>query len=409
MAKGQSLKLLLNDKRDHKSEIIALFKNAKRFECLVAFAKVSGWKYVKAALEKALSKGMVARLAVGRDFYHTDPALLRSLFRLSKKHNLELYLSNSNYTFHPKIYAFEHDKGSKVVVGSANFTNGGMSKNCEASVLVDDARGVMMASVTAHFDDLIEAREIIPATKDLIDRYEKDHEINAAWFRFAKRRADRAVEFGDTSLDALASFLRLMKEGGSESHFEVQLSNRRSNLAAAPAQLRSFAAWKGKKAREFLTEYEQLIRLFHSGGLDRAKTRIANKREDFVRAVASIIDHGNLPPRDAFAILHSAFTGIKGAGINLLTEILHTLDNKRFAVMNQNSVAGLRLAGYHDFPQHPLKSSVNPDKYQLYCDHADAVRKVLGLRDFTELDALFNFVYWHKDRPVEDEEGDDES
>lgn len=60
MANAQSLQLLLNDEsHDHKSKIVALFKNAKRFECMVAFAKVSGWKYVKAPLEKALSKGMV--------------------------------------------------------------------------------------------------------------------------------------------------------------------------------------------------------------------------------------------------------------------------------------------------------------------------------------------------------------
>ncbi|WP_353227652.1 phospholipase D-like domain-containing protein [Novosphingobium sp.] len=410
MAKTQAIQLLFNEEsRDHKSEIVGLFKNAKRFECLVAFAKRSGWKNVKVALEMAIASEMSARIAIGLNFFHTDPQVLRILFKLSKKYNLELYLSNSDNTFHPKIYAFEYRDRYTVVVGSANFTHGGLSQNYEASVLVDDARGMMMASVTKHFNDLIKDEAIVPATTVLINRYEKDHEINAAWFRFAKRRASRAVASGDSSLDALANFLRLMKEGGAKSNFEVQLKIRRDNLVAAPRQLRSIASWRGKSEKDFLGLYERLISLFHSGGLARQKTRIAVQRDAFVLAVVSIIDRPDLSPHDAFAVLHGAFVSIRGAGINLLTEMLHTLDNKRFAVMNQNSVAGLRLAGYNEFPRHPSKASVSADSYQLYCGHADAVRKALGLHDFTELDALFNYVYWHGNRPDDDEEDGDET
>lgn len=217
----------------------------------------------------------------------------------------------------------------------------------------------------------------------------------------------RAVASGEASLDVLAGFLRMMQEGDASSPFTAQMKVRRDNLEVASTQLRSIAAWKGKTAQNLLTEYEHLIGSFHSGGLARAKTRITDQREDFIRTVASIIDRAGWSPYDAFATLHAAFANIKGAGINLLTEILHSLDNTRFAVMNQNAVAGMRLAGYDEFPLHPSKGSVSPDKYQLYCDHADAVRKALGLRDFTELDALFNYVYWHDDRP-DDDGGDDE-
>ncbi len=74
MANAQSIQLLLNDdSTDHRTEIGALFRNARRFECMVAFAKMSGWKEMKASLEKALSKGMTARLAVGLDFYRIRP------------------------------------------------------------------------------------------------------------------------------------------------------------------------------------------------------------------------------------------------------------------------------------------------------------------------------------------------
>lgn len=411
MEHKQSIQLLLNDdSTNHRMEIEALFEDAQRFECMVAFAKMSGWRDIKAPLEKALSEGMKARLAVGLNFYHTDPDLLLALFRLGDKHKhqLKLYLSDSQYTFHPKIYAFESSDVCKVVVGSANFTQGGLVENYEASVLIDDPRGAMMEQITGHFDHLIENDEIVLATKQRIEAYAKDHEIHAAWKHFARRRAKHAVVSGEASLDMLAGYLRMMQEGGELSKFAAQMNLRRENLVVAPTQLRSIVEWDRGTADDFLSEYEHLIDLFHSGGLHRAKTRITAQREDFVRAVASIIDHADSSPHDAFATLHAAFANIKGAGINLLTEILHTLDNTRFAVMNQNAVAGLRLAGYDEFPLRPSKGSVSSDKYQLYCDHADAVLKALGLRDFTELDALFNYVYWHEDRPVDDGGDDDD-
>lgn len=293
------------------------------------------------------------------------------------------------------------------MIGSANFTRGGLTDNYEASVLIDDPSGAMMSSVIKHFDDLIEEEAIMPASKALIDQYAKDHEINAAWFSLAKRQVSRAVATGDASLDALLNFLRLMKQGGANSDFEVQLKIRRNNLAQAISQLRSIATWRGKSEKDFLTHYDSLIALFHSGGLARAKTRIADHRNNFTKAVAAIVDEPAASPREAFSLLHSHFVKIKGAGINLLTEILHTLDNKRFAVMNQNSVSGLRLAGYDSFPQHPSKSNIDADSYQTYCDHAESTLKALGLSDFTELDALFNYVYWHEDHVDEDEADDD--
>ncbi|HMO74513.1 MAG TPA: phospholipase D family protein [Sphingopyxis sp.] len=407
MAKAQPFQLLLNDdSHDHKAEIVELFENAQRLECLVAFAKHSVWADLKKPLEEALERGMRARFAVGLNFYHTDPRLLRALWRLSRRHDLELYLGGDDGdTFHPKIYAFQYRDGCTVLVGSANFTQGGLSGNHEASVLINDTQGAMMLSVTDYFDELIDNKAIVLASNVRIDQYARDHEINATWLRFAKRRANRAISTGNNSLDALSNFLRLMKEGGTNSDFESELEVRRDNLLKAPAQLRSIAAWNGTTAKSFLKHYERLIDLFHSGGLYRAKTGITDQRSKFTKAVSAIIGQSSLSPHDAFSILYAYFVDIKGAGINLLTEILHTLDNKRFAVMNQNSVSGLRLAGYYGFPQHPLKSNIDADAYQAYCDNAASVRDALGLADFTELDALFNYAYWPENRPQA--EGDD--
>lgn len=143
-----------------------------------------------------------------------------------------------------------------------------------------------------------------------------------------------------------------------------------------------------------------MIALFHSGGLHRAKSRLASHADGFLEAVAAVVNAPRLSPHDAYDLLLTYFMEVTGAGVNLLTEILHTLDNKRFAVMNQNAVSGMALANLRAYPPHPTKQSVDAKCYAEYCQQADTVRKALGLADFTELDALFNYAYWGGGAPT---------
>lgn len=187
-----------------------------------------------------------------------------------------------------------------------------------------------------------------------------------------------------------------MKSDDSAHGFTAQKTGRKGNLRQARRRLAELAALSSNARRDFPSNYDALIGLFHSGGLHRGKSRIANHPGQFVAAVADILDRRNLSPAEAFTVLHGHFGAITGAGINLLTEILHALDNKRFAVMNQNAVSGLALAGIRDYPLHPTKQNVSAESYARYCGHADTVRRSLGLDDFTELDALFNYAYWRE-------------
>ena len=217
----------------------------------------------------------------------------------------------------------------------------------------------------------------------------------------------------------LLAFIWQLQRRASAHHAELALLEERLNMAqlaqeglnaqldasrdeisdlgqANAAKQAELAALSSNARRDFPSKYDALIGLFHSGGLHRGKSRIANHPGQFVAAVADILDRRNLSPAEAFTVLHRHFGAITGAGINLLTEILHALDNKRFAVMNQNEVSGLALAGIRDYPLHPTKQNVSAESYARYCGHADTVRRSLGLDDFTELDALFNYAYWRE-------------
>lgn len=396
MKEGKEVRLLVNEERGHGDVIEKLLKQAERLECLVAFAKESGLNGLLKPLRKALERGMEARFAIGLDFYLTEPAVLRKLLALADKHALGLYLSNASDTFHPKVYAFQNGKRCSVIVGSANLTHGGLCGNYEASALVDDASGALMASVTRHFNALVDEETLVPATKARIDAYEREYLIHDTCRKVAKKRAQKASRSEGPDFTILADLLELMKSDDSEYGFDEQKVVRQRNLRLAKRRLVELAALRSNVRRDFPSRYDALIGLFHSGGLHRGKSRIANHPEQFVAAAADILGRRNLSPASAFAILHEHFGDITGAGINLLTEILHALDNKRFAVMNQNAVSGLALAGIRDYPLHPTKQNVSADSYARYCEHADAVRRSLDLDDFTELDALFNYAYWRE-------------
>ena len=341
MKHSSVIQLLLNEESlDHAQIVTKLLKRAIRLECLVAFAKMSPLNDMIEEMKGALSRGLEARFAIGLSFYLTEPDLLRELLRLSKRHALELYLSNSSETFHPKIYAFQNVKQCSVLIGSANFTNGGLSDNYEASAMIKDVDGSLMASVTRHFDALITQKVIVPATKPRIDEYERKYVIHDAWRKVAKKRAEGSNLTDTQNYTLLHDILELMKEDDSERGFDTQKANRRDDRHQARTMLDRLASRRGN-ARDFLQHYEALIRLFHSSGLHRSKTQVANCSDQFLTAVADIVRQKNLSPSKAFDVLHGHFSEISGAGINLLTEILHALNNTRFAVMNQNAVSGM--------------------------------------------------------------------
>ena len=77
----------------------------------------------------------------------------------------------------------------------------------------------------------------------------------------------------------------------------------------------------------------------------------------------------------------------------LMTEVLHALDNERFAVMNQNAVSGLANAGIHGYPLKPNKQNFDAALCARYCRHAKATQRSLGLDNFSKLDSVFNNPY----------------
>lgn len=398
----EKTQLLVNDEStDHQSVIVQRLATAKQFDCMVAFAKASGFRALGKELRKSLARGLKARFAIGLNFYLTEPTVLWQLFRMSSD-NLQLYLSRSSATFHPKIYAMSTGGAGMVVIGSANLTQGGLQDNHEASVLVEDRQGALTRSVARHFDDLIKDEHLVLATKADIDDYEREFEINQVEQRMARRRVERArrrakvTKINGKTLDTrtLLNVLETMRQDTSEQGFEKARRRRGQNRKKAIIVIKDMVAAKPFTSQRFLAHYDRLLEHFHSGGLARGKTKIAEHAGAFQKALAIVVQEDCRDVGRVYGLLLDHLRDVPGAGVNVITEILHALDNKRFAVMNRNAVSGMRLANIDEFPVRPLKSNVSTEHYIKFCRVANQIREKLGLVNLSELDSVFNYAYW---------------
>lgn len=396
---------------NHSTRLDKLFDGAKRFDCYVAFANWNGLRYLWNSLVEAVEAGRLrARFVLGLDFFHTDPDTLYSLLELAENNpqHVELYISGSGsvLTFHPKIYAFQYpDETCRVFVGSANLTQGGLADNIEASLFYEDANCKLVSDLDNEFRRWKESGEIEKATDTALEEYTRKHRIYSLHRRAAQVRAERAcAELQPAGplpyLGDLAAVLDLMKADKTDSNFNVQVAKRVVSLQVARRILETIRTTPKLTANTFLGLYEGLVsdpdHAWHSGSLHRRRVTVAQSHTAFQNALIDL--HRMLGPSAsaaaAYGVLLLHFAKASHVGPNIMSEILHSYDSSRFAVMNQNSVSGILMAGYTHFPSRPMKATVTPQVYQDFCDCAEAVRAGLGLRDLSEVDAVFNYAYW---------------
>jgi HKD family nuclease len=409
----KNVEIVLNEPPDnHLSVLKSLLRSAERFQCMTAFAKQAGLKLIHKELKERLGAGLSARFVVGLNFYQTDPLVLEELLKFSERYALELLVSrppwanhaleevdtpdSTIWNFHTKVFAFESAWGSSVLIGSANMTRGGLLDNHEASILVRDGSEVIIKRLDQHTKQLIIDKQIVPANTAIIREYARRQAIYKDHQKLAERHAQRAFEqTGEKAVETLRNRLAEMKADSTERGFEQQRTARSNSRNKARKLLAQISSGPPLSTRAFLRLYQPLVAgLWHSGGLQRGKNVVAKHAHAFQRALQSIGDIESLSVEKAFAVLHHKMHAVDGAGINVITEILHSLDNQRFVVMNQNSVFGLGLADVTGFPKNPNKRNVDSAIYADFCHRAGDVRDRLELNNFSELDALFDYAYW---------------
>lgn len=172
------MKVSLLDKIQIANKLEQLILEADEFYWAIA------WGTKNSLYDALISKRKkIKKVIFGTHFYQTDPNLLQQFVNDPQ---VNVMGNDAAGTFHPKIYLFKKDEYAYAVVGSANFTNGGLNKNDEAATYIEGSFG------DSFFQDLLsmvegfwKRGEVIK--QDFVDSYRLQHNATERYRRELQR------------------------------------------------------------------------------------------------------------------------------------------------------------------------------------------------------------------------------
>lgn len=205
------------------------------------------------------NQAKIRHFLVGTHFYQTEPALLEQIKDLSVARVMD---ASSPSTFHPKVYLFCTKDRAAAVIGSANFTNGAMSKNVEACLLIEGARHDSTISEMMKFIDS-QWKVSLPIDDDFLRdyslQYDAKKDARASLKRFVRfKRPKKEAHKGDPLEMTWEGFLSQVKKDkyhSAEGRIAVLkearklISKANSFSALEEMERKSFAGTLGPKER----------------------------------------------------------------------------------------------------------------------------------------------------------------
>ena len=150
---------------DIKKRLKTLIRTCERFHLVTA------WVTVSDIFEEAVDSGKMASMVIGTHRYFTDPeVLVRCIDQPKVK-----VMHPTGPLFHPKLYIFEFGNELEIFLGSANFTNAGLSKNIECGAFIRSSKEEgSIKSLATHARDLWKSAEKLD--EDFVDSYKANHQ-----------------------------------------------------------------------------------------------------------------------------------------------------------------------------------------------------------------------------------------
>ena len=138
----------------------------------VAYLRVSGIELLREPLSELGRRGGRLRLLTCGDFSQTEPEALRFLRELGGRTEVRMVSSSGLQGFHPKCYLLTTGRYSVLVVGSSNFTGGGLRDNVELNLALElPVEDETIVGARRIFESLWEATP--PLTNQCFDDYSR--------------------------------------------------------------------------------------------------------------------------------------------------------------------------------------------------------------------------------------------
>lgn len=189
-----------------KSELL----ESTKVNVAVAFLRKSGIDQIFKALDYALTKNNAkVEIIVGLDFKTTDYKALLTLEEIKSKYFGFVYYcfgdKRDNYNdliFHPKIYLFSNNLSRYTsIVGSSNFTGGGLSSNFEVNAIFREVKPLYYSQLEAIYNEIKLTDTVFIPTKEYLEKYAT-----------VKQDIDRYGEKIDSSLKGVIEDLKREEE-----------------------------------------------------------------------------------------------------------------------------------------------------------------------------------------------------
>lgn len=139
-------------------------------------------------------QGKIERMVVGTHFYQTDPAFIKTFMQ----HTNVRFVRTTDGVFHPKLYYFRLDGNSwACIIGSPNFTAGGLGRNEEVATLItdtDDGAEEALDQISAAVSRYWQLSS--PITKKQLEAYRQ------AWRRKHRVLKNLAGKYGEPDDDS---------------------------------------------------------------------------------------------------------------------------------------------------------------------------------------------------------------
>lgn len=387
----------------HRRELLALLDEADEILISVAFLRSRGLDAIYARLLACLQRGGRVRIHAGLDFRLTDPEALERLAKLVRRwpECVVFLASGKGATFHPKAYLARSGARFRAMVGSANLTGGALDANEELSIGLEGARGdPLVSQLLAWFEDVEQRGRLEPISALRLLSYRDA----CARAREAAERVEREIAVDALpALDVRALDVLLRRYLASDEEASHLEGRRLARLEAMKLQ-NQIAALAGKR---LAARQADLVRanlrdlmgsqggrhLWHSDAIFRQGSRALEQPARLVALFAAAKTMVRRTPEQAYETLREHALAIPGVGVNMITEILATLQPGRFPVFNGNTAGALRVLGLQ--PASLMsKQAFRGWHYDRVAQALAAVGEHIQADDFSGVDAFLNYVYF---------------